>query len=57
MGGAEDECARTLAGVQVSVLGPVTVTDGSGEVTLGAAKERFLLAVLALNPGSRVRKR
>jgi DNA-binding SARP family transcriptional activator len=46
-----------LAGVQVSVLGPVTVTDGSGEVTLGAAKERFLLAVLALNPGSRVRKR
>jgi DNA-binding SARP family transcriptional activator/pimeloyl-ACP methyl ester carboxylesterase len=36
----------------VSVLGPVKVEDGSGEVVLGAAKERSLLAVLALNAGS-----
>jgi DNA-binding SARP family transcriptional activator/pimeloyl-ACP methyl ester carboxylesterase len=38
--------------VRVSVLGPLKVENEAGEVVLGAAKERSLLAALALNPGS-----
>ena len=34
----------------MNLLGPVTVRNDSGEVVLGAAKERSLLAVLALHP-------
>jgi DNA-binding SARP family transcriptional activator/pimeloyl-ACP methyl ester carboxylesterase len=37
--------------VQVSLLGPLRVDMESGEVVLPAAKERSLLAVLALNAG------
>ncbi len=37
--------------VQVSLLGPLKVQVEAGEVTLGAAKERSLLAALALCPG------
>src|SRR5688572_22865122 len=38
--------------VQVGVLGPLRIVDGDGEeVALGAAKERSLLAALALTPG------
>ena len=39
-------------GVEVSVLGPVTVMGETGEVVLAAAKERSLIAALALNAGS-----
>jgi DNA-binding SARP family transcriptional activator/pimeloyl-ACP methyl ester carboxylesterase len=38
--------------VRVSVLGPLRVENDAGEVVLGAAKERSLLAALALNRGS-----
>jgi DNA-binding SARP family transcriptional activator/pimeloyl-ACP methyl ester carboxylesterase len=37
--------------VQVSLLGPLTVQVESGDVVIAAAKERSLLAALALNPG------
>jgi DNA-binding SARP family transcriptional activator/pimeloyl-ACP methyl ester carboxylesterase len=37
--------------VRVSVLGPLRLENESGEVVLGAAKERSLLAALALSPG------
>ena len=39
-------------GVRVSVLGPLEVESDVGVVELAAAKERSLLAVLALNAGS-----
>jgi DNA-binding SARP family transcriptional activator/pimeloyl-ACP methyl ester carboxylesterase len=38
--------------VRVGLLGPLCVEDASGEVLLGAAKERSLLCALALHPGS-----
>jgi DNA-binding SARP family transcriptional activator/pimeloyl-ACP methyl ester carboxylesterase len=38
--------------VQVRLLGPIRVEDEAGEVVLGAAKERSLVAALALSPGS-----
>jgi DNA-binding SARP family transcriptional activator len=38
--------------VRVSLLGPLQVDDVPGTVVLGAAKERSLLAALALSPGS-----
>jgi DNA-binding SARP family transcriptional activator len=37
--------------VQVSLLGPLRVDVESGDVVIAAAKERSLLAALALNPG------
>jgi DNA-binding SARP family transcriptional activator/pimeloyl-ACP methyl ester carboxylesterase len=37
--------------VLVSLLGPLKVEGDAGEVVLGAAKERSLLAALALSPG------
>jgi DNA-binding SARP family transcriptional activator len=37
--------------VRVNLLGPLTVDSESGEVVLRAAKERSLLAALALSPG------
>ena len=37
--------------VRVSLLGPLEVQAEAGEVTLGAAKERSLVAALALSPG------
>jgi DNA-binding SARP family transcriptional activator/pimeloyl-ACP methyl ester carboxylesterase len=37
--------------VRISLLGPLTVDGESGEVVLRAAKERSLLAALALSPG------
>jgi DNA-binding SARP family transcriptional activator/pimeloyl-ACP methyl ester carboxylesterase len=37
--------------VQVSLLGPLRVQVESGDVVIAAAKERSLLAALALNPG------
>jgi DNA-binding SARP family transcriptional activator/pimeloyl-ACP methyl ester carboxylesterase len=42
---------RNIAAVRVSVLGPVQVRTDRGEVGFGAAKERSLLAVLAVNAG------
>lgn len=38
--------------MRVSLLGPLQVDDAPGTVVLGAAKERSLLSVLALNPGA-----
>ncbi|HEX4490120.1 MAG TPA: alpha/beta fold hydrolase [Acidimicrobiia bacterium] len=38
--------------MRVTLLGPLRVEDESGEVVLGAAKERSLIAVLALSAGS-----
>ena len=38
--------------MRVSVLGPLEVESGVGVVELAAAKERSLLAALALNAGS-----
>lgn len=38
--------------VRVSLLGPFQVDDGPAGAAVGAAKERSLLAALALNPGS-----
>jgi DNA-binding SARP family transcriptional activator len=37
--------------VRIALLGPLTVDGEPGEVVLRAAKERSLLAALALNPG------
>lgn len=37
--------------MRISLLGPLTVDSESGEVVLRAAKERSLLAALALSPG------
>jgi DNA-binding SARP family transcriptional activator len=37
--------------VQVSLLGPLRVEIESGDVVIAAAKERSLLAALALKPG------
>ena len=37
--------------MQVSLLGPLRVQVDSGDVVIAAAKERSLLAALALNPG------
>lgn len=45
---------RIVRAVRISLLGSFQVDDGSGEVVLGAAKERSLLASLALRPGSMV---
>ncbi len=42
---------RNVGFVRVSLLGPFRVEGGSGEVVLGAAKERSQLAALALSPG------
>ncbi len=38
--------------VRVSLLGPLRVDDEPGAIVLGAAKERSLLAALALSPGT-----
>jgi DNA-binding SARP family transcriptional activator/pimeloyl-ACP methyl ester carboxylesterase len=38
--------------VRVSLLGSLQVEDGEGPIALGAAKERSLVAALALSPGS-----
>jgi DNA-binding SARP family transcriptional activator/pimeloyl-ACP methyl ester carboxylesterase len=40
-----------VAEVRISLLGPLTVDGEPGEVVLRAAKERTLLATLALRPG------
>ncbi len=40
-----------MAEVRISLLGPLTVDGEPGEVVLRAAKERTLLATLALRPG------
>jgi DNA-binding SARP family transcriptional activator/pimeloyl-ACP methyl ester carboxylesterase len=46
-------CCRGVRGIKVNLLGPVSVegADG-GEILVGAAKERSLLAALALRPGA-----
>jgi DNA-binding SARP family transcriptional activator/DNA-binding XRE family transcriptional regulator len=38
-------------GLRISVLGPLTAWRGLGELDLGPAKQRTLLALLALHPG------
>src|SRR5688572_24810388 len=51
-------CARVagliVGSVRVSLLGPLLIDDREGGQVLGAAKERSLLAALALAPGSSV---
>src|SRR5262245_55646973 len=46
------ERRRTVAGVRIGLLGPLTVDGEPGEAVLRAAKERTLLATLALQPGT-----
>lgn len=43
---------RNVPPVRVSLLGPLQVDGAPGAVVLGAAKERSLLAALALHPGA-----
>lgn len=42
--------------VRIGVLGPLTVTRGTEPVEIGAAKQRLLLAMLALQPNRTVRR-
>ena len=42
---------RTLAGVEVGLLGPLEVAGPDGQVRIGGAKERSVLALLALRSG------
>ena len=37
--------------MQVSLLGPLRIRGDAGEIVFGAAKERSLVAALALSPG------
>ena len=52
--GRRSDSGRTASyrgGVRISLLGPLAVDGEPGEVVLRAAKERTLLATLALRPG------
>lgn len=43
-------CVGNVTPVRISLLGPLQVDGAPGDVSLGAAKERSLLAALALHP-------
>ena len=49
-----DLVRRVAAGVKFSVLGPLTVTEGTATLNIGGPKQRTVLALLVSRAGSPV---